>query len=194
MEQQLSLQQLRMKFPVLENERLLLRKIELEDSEVLFQYVTDPLVKRHMSFQPDTLLFPERLYRYYEESYTSLRDLHFAVILKETMEMVGICSLQQWSAQNGKAQLGYLVSPSFWNLGIATEAAGLVLHFGVEVLGLNEVEARCEADNPASERVLQKLGLSLRHLDNITFGCSSIEHSQLKVFSLKVQSVVHRSP
>ncbi|GAA0397747.1 GNAT family N-acetyltransferase [Paenibacillus motobuensis] len=184
---QLSLQQqLRMKFPVLENERLRLRKIESEDSELLFQYVTDPLTQRHMSFQPDTLLFPKRLFRYFEETYRNLHDLHFAVIWKETGEVIGICSLQQWSELNGKARLGYLISPSFWNLGIATEAAGLLLRFGAEVLGLNEVEARCGVDNPASERVLQKLGLSFQAYADNSVGHRSDEYCRLKVYLLRL--------
>ncbi|NWL88807.1 N-acetyltransferase [Paenibacillus sp. 79R4] len=185
--QQLSMQQqLKMKFPVLESERLRLRKIESEDSKLLFQYVTDPRTQRHMSFQPDTLLFPKRLFRYFEESYRNLHDLHFAVIWKETDEVIGICSLQQWSELNGKARLGYLISPPFWNLGIATEAAGLLLHFGAEVLGLNEVEARCGVDNPASERVLQKLGLSFQAYADNSVGHRSDEYCRLKVYSIRL--------
>lgn len=170
----------------MENERLLLRRIESEDCELLFQYVTDPRIERHMSFQSDTLLFPKRLYRYFEETYRSLHDLHFAVTWKETDEVIGICSLQQWSEMSGKARLGYLISPSFWNLGIATEAAGLVLCYGTDVLGLNEVEARCGVDNPASERVLQKLGLSFQGYADNSVGYRDHAYSRLKVYSLRL--------
>lgn len=196
MKQQLSIQQrLRVRFPELVSERLLLRKIESKDCDTLFQFVTDPLVGQHMSFQSDTLLFPERLYRYFEESYRSLRDLHFAMIWRDTGEVVGICSMQQWSTQAGKARLGYLVSPSFWNLGIATEAAGMVLDFGVNTLGIHEVEARCAVDNPASERVLQKLGLSFRAYVGNTVGYrgESEDHNRLKVYSLiKTSDLLHK--
>jgi len=139
-----------------------------------------------MSFQSDTLLFPKRLYRYFEETYSSLHDLHFAVIWKDTAEVIGICSLQQWSELSGKARLGYLISPSFWNLGLATEAAGLVLCYGIDVLGLNEVEARCGVDNPASERVLQKLGLYFQGYVDTSVGYRSQACNQLKVYSLKL--------
>ncbi|MBQ4900677.1 GNAT family N-acetyltransferase [Paenibacillus sp. Marseille-P2973] len=152
---------LREKFPTLESERLLLRKIGAEDSDALFGCVTDPLVRRQTSFQRGTLMFPARLFRYFDDTYQSLRDLHFAIERKEKGGLIGVCSLQFWAPEAGKARLGYLLAPDFWNRGLATEAAKSLLKFGFETLRLNRIEARCSVDNPASEQVLRKCGFSL---------------------------------
>lgn len=152
---------LRNHFPLLETERLRMRRIEAKDTDALFRCITDPLVRRHTTFQKGTLLFPSRLFRYFDDTYISLRDLHFAVERREQEGLIGICSLQFWVPETGKARLGYLLSPEFWNRGYATEAAGSVISFGFDALGLNRIEARCAASNPASEQVLRKCGFYL---------------------------------
>lgn len=147
-------------FPVLESQRLRLRKITEEDCKDLYQYMTNPLVRSNTSFEPQTLLFPARLFRYFTACYESLEDLHFAIELKQSNKIVGVCSLQYWDQLKGKARLGYLLSPACWRQGYATEAAQSLIAFGFETLGLDRIEARCSWDNPASERVLQKCGMN----------------------------------
>lgn len=150
---------LRSRFPVLESERLILRRLEPQDADALHRCMMDPAVSSFTAIRPGKLLFPDRLYRYFEETYQSLRDLHFAVECKAEGRLAGLCSLQDWTPDGKKARLGYLLSPAYWNRGYATEAVQSVLAYGFGTLGLARVEARCRADNPASERVLQKCGL-----------------------------------
>ncbi|GIP57334.1 GNAT family N-acetyltransferase [Paenibacillus woosongensis] len=146
--------------PVLESPRLILRRITPEDCEDLHQYMIHPLVQRTISFEPQTLLFPARLYRYFAACYEGLRDLHWAIESKQSRSIIGVCSLQHWDRLQGKARLGYLLSPACWRQGYATEAARSLIHFGFESLELNRIEARCSQANPASERVLQKCGMA----------------------------------
>ncbi|MFD1178320.1 GNAT family N-acetyltransferase [Paenibacillus puldeungensis] len=152
-------QWLKSQFPVLESERLILRRLEPGDIEALYSCMTDPAVLRHTAVGPAKLLFPDRLYRYFEEAYRSLRDLHFVLEHKHEHHLIGLCSLQYWTPSSGQARLGYMVSPLYWNQGLATEAVKTVFEFGHDTLGLTKVEARCSADNPASEHVLQKCGM-----------------------------------
>lgn len=147
-------------FPVLESERLRLRQIVEGDAEALFQCVSHPLVKGYVTLQPQTLLFPARLYRYFEETYRTLQDLHFAIELKESGQVIGICSLQFWDVHQRRARLGYLLSPDYWNRGYTTESVGMILELGFNRLELKRIEGRCNEDNPGSERVLQKNGMS----------------------------------
>lgn len=55
-------------------------------------------------------------------------------------------------------EIGYWIGEPFWGQGFATEAARAVTTFGFEDLGENRLHAGYFADNPASARVLQKLG------------------------------------
>lgn len=152
-------ERLRSEFPVLETERLLLRRLVQEDSKPLYDCLADPAVRAFTMLLPGKLLFPGRLHRYFEDSYRTLRDLHFALESKEEHRFIGLCSLQYWAEKEGKARLGYLVSPAHQNRGYAAESVRSVLQFGFRTLGLGRIEADCSVENPASERVLQKCGL-----------------------------------
>jgi ribosomal-protein-alanine N-acetyltransferase len=58
-----------------------------------------------------------------------------------------------------RGEIGYWVGKPFWNRGYATEAARVVLMYAFGTLGLRRVHARSFARNPASGRVLEKIGM-----------------------------------
>ncbi len=60
--------------------------------------------------------------------------------------------------KDGSFELGYWLGKAFWGLGYAPEAARRMLRFGFDELGAESVWAGYFFDNPASGRVLQKLG------------------------------------
>ena len=57
------------------------------------------------------------------------------------------------------AEMGYWIGKPFWNNGYCTEAARAVVVYGFDVLGLERIYANYLARNPASGRVLHKLGM-----------------------------------
>lgn len=57
------------------------------------------------------------------------------------------------------AELGYWIGVAFWNRGYATEAAAALLAFGFEELRLHRIVARHFPRNPASGRIMRKLGM-----------------------------------
>ena len=61
---------------------------------------------------------------------------------------------------HAKADLGYWVGLPYWNQGYATEAAQAVVDYGFRTLGLNRVSAHHMAINPASGRVMEKIGMT----------------------------------
>jgi RimJ/RimL family protein N-acetyltransferase len=60
---------------------------------------------------------------------------------------------------NNLGEIGYWIGVPYWNLGYCTEAARVLLKYGFETLGLNRIQARHMTRNPASGRVMQKLGM-----------------------------------
>lgn len=60
--------------------------------------------------------------------------------------------------ENGDVELGYWIARPFWGLGFATEAGMAVLRLADEGLRIGRVVAGHFVDNPASARVLRKLG------------------------------------
>jgi RimJ/RimL family protein N-acetyltransferase len=82
----------------------------------------------------------------------------WAIERKDDGALVGAMSLRREPAHN-RAELGYWIGVPYWNRGYATEAALAVLRHAFEALGLNRVYAYHFTNNPASGRVLQKIGM-----------------------------------
>ncbi|HEU4760678.1 MAG TPA: GNAT family N-acetyltransferase [Gemmatimonadales bacterium] len=82
----------------------------------------------------------------------------FAVTRRDGDELVGAIGLSLEPAHH-RAELGYWVARAAWGQGVCTEAARAVLQYGFGVLGLERIFAHHFAGNPASGRVMQKLGM-----------------------------------
>ncbi|HET7111276.1 MAG TPA: GNAT family N-acetyltransferase [Gemmatimonadales bacterium] len=82
----------------------------------------------------------------------------FAVTTREDAELVAAIGLSL-EPEHHRAELGYWVARAAWGQGVCTEAARAVLQYGFGVLGLERIFAHHFAGNPASGRVMQKLGM-----------------------------------
>jgi len=82
----------------------------------------------------------------------------FAIVETKTGRLVGVTSLMI-NREHRRAELGYWIALDRWNRGYATESNQRLIDFGFEVLGLHRIEARHFLRNPASGRVMQKLGM-----------------------------------
>lgn len=87
------------------------------------------------------------------------REAVFAITARADGTLMGAIGLAAIDARHRHAEMGYWLGLPFWNLGIATEAAHGVLRFAFDTLDLERVFAHYFARNPASGRVLEKIGM-----------------------------------
>lgn len=81
--------------------------------------------------------------------------------LKKTDEMIGQAGLTIQSYRNTEVlEIGYLLKEKFWHCGYATEAALGCKKYAFEVLGSHSVYSIIKADNIASIRVAERIGMS----------------------------------
>lgn len=85
------------------------------------------------------------------------REYAFAVTHAEH-GLVGACSLLEVDLAAAHGTLGYWIGTPYWRHGFASLAARAALEFGARHLGLRRVSACCLDRNPASDRVLLKVG------------------------------------
>jgi RimJ/RimL family protein N-acetyltransferase len=83
---------------------------------------------------------------------------NYAIVLKESGQLVGAIGLGVRKGDH-RAEIGYWVGKPYWNRGYCTEAGRVMIAFGFEALELNRIQGRYMATNPASGRVLEKLGM-----------------------------------
>jgi RimJ/RimL family protein N-acetyltransferase len=85
--------------------------------------------------------------------------LAFDLVVATDHETVGVCGLNRSSCQPENASLNWHIRPTHWRRGYATEAAARLVEFSFIELNLTSIEANAFADNAASIRVMEKLGL-----------------------------------
>ncbi len=135
-------------------ERLLLRPSWPEDSQMLFQTIADEAIVRNLSRAPWPYALADA-----EAFATKEPTFHYpAFLLMQRTDgaprLVGGCGLGE---HDEGTELGYWIAQPYWGLGYATEAARAVLGIA-RALGHRKMIARHFLDNPASGRVLRKLG------------------------------------
>ena len=93
-----------------------------------------------------------------EDSGGGWRSVTRAIETLDSGEVIGLCGI---SILHGSEQgeIWYLVRPDHWGRGIAAEAARLLLGIGFAEMNLHRMFATCLPENPASGRVLEKIGM-----------------------------------
>lgn len=86
------------------------------------------------------------------------KGITFALTRKTDGSLIGAMSLMEMTAGH-KAELGYWIGRPYWDQGYCTEAGEAVLRYAFTQLGLIRVHCRHFARNPASGRVMHKLGM-----------------------------------
>jgi [ribosomal protein S5]-alanine N-acetyltransferase len=157
--------------PELETERLLLRKMRLDDAEAMFAYASDPEVTRYVLFETHRSLEDSKSFlRLAVEGYEKGDFGGWGVVLKDSGVFVGTCGMEV-DPEHARAELGYVLAREHWGRGLVPEAVRAVIRFGFRRLGLNRLGARCMAENTASARVMEKAGMTyegtLRELEFI---------------------------
>jgi [ribosomal protein S5]-alanine N-acetyltransferase len=85
--------------------------------------------------------------------------LDLAITHDAESALVGALGLR-FELEHDRAELGYWVGKPYWGRGYATEAARALVEYGFDTLGLHRIYARYLTRNPASGRVLHKIGMT----------------------------------
>ena len=145
-----------------ETERLRLRKIVPEDVEGIFAYASDPKVARFTSWSPHTSLKDSQAFLdYVLAQYEDGQIAPWGVEHRGDEKMIGTCGFVSWSVRDARAEIGYALSRRYWNRGLGTEALRAMIDFGFREMQLNRIQGRCEVENVASARVMEKTGMTL---------------------------------
>ena len=145
--------------PTLTTDRLVLRPVADGDADALWAMHSSAHVLRYWDSPPWTDraradVFVARSRAMAEEA-TGVR-----VVIERVADgaFLGWCALSRWNPDFRSAALGYCLDEPAWGQGYATEAARALIGWALATLDLNRVQAECDTRNPASARVLEKLG------------------------------------
>ncbi len=141
----------------LKTKRLLLRPPTMDDAPSIQQ-----LVSAH-EIALNTLLIPHPYPEGGAAEWLSRQgknpnDHTFAITLRKRRDLIGAIGLEV-KPEHDRGEIGYWIGIPYWGLGYMTEAARAVVGWAFEELALNRIFAQHFTRNPASGRVLQKIGM-----------------------------------
>jgi RimJ/RimL family protein N-acetyltransferase len=150
------------KQPELRTERLLLRPFTVADAPVVQQLAGDrDIASTTLNIpHPYEVGMAEGWISTHPQQFERGESVNFAVVLQQDGALIGSISLMGIDRQHEHAELGYWIGKPYWNSGYCTEAAEAVLHYGFATLGLNRIHAYHFGRNPASGRVMKKIGMA----------------------------------
>jgi len=141
---------------IMRTPRLALRPSTAADGERAFEIQSNWNVTRmlRMAAYPPTREDMSAWFGVHESEWREGAAFRFAILLEG--HMIGLVDLAEMVGDG--ADLGYWLDEPFWGLGLASEAGAAVVTFAFEALGLARLRSGHASDNPASGRVLEKLG------------------------------------
>lgn len=145
---------------VFETERLVLRRLTVDDAELILDLLNQPSFLRYIGDKGVRTLDDARNYILTGpmDSYERLGFGMYLAALKENGVPIGICGLLKRESLED-VDVGFALLPQFWSKGYAFEAASAVVAYGRSALGLERIVAITAPENEGSIRVLEKIGL-----------------------------------
>lgn len=170
--------------------RLLLRPGFPEDAPALAAAIADEAIVRNLAAAP----WPYSM-RDAEAFLAKPRDpvLPSLLIFERTQaepRLVGACGLGR--RPSGAVEMGYWIARPMWGRGFATEA-GIALIGIARALGLSQIEGSHFIDNPASARVLDKLGFESTGLIAPRMNCARGEEVPARLMRLRLGAQVEQA-
>ncbi len=146
--------------PTLETERLTLRPFTLDDASDVQRLAGDPAIADMTLNIPHPYKdgMAEGWISKHQEAFDKGDQVTLAITRTEDGTLLGAISLVAIAAGH-QAEMGYWVGKPYWGDGCCTEAARAVTWYAFTDLNLIRVHARHITRNPASGRVMQKIGM-----------------------------------
>lgn len=140
--------------------RLVLRLFQKSDAENVTKLCNNYNIYKNTLYLPYPYSIEDALtwFEHHLDNYNANKSYEFAITDKQSGEIYGAIALtNNQHFHNG--EIAYWIGEEFWGNGYATEAAQAILKFAFEEKHYHKVFARYFESNPASGRVMQKLGM-----------------------------------
>ncbi len=147
--------------PNLLTERLLLRPFTLDDAPSLHHLagareIADTTISIPHPYESD---YARTWIAGHKSAFMQGTAVHFGIETKDVRQLIGAIALRDIEREHSQAELSFWIGVQWWGKGFVSEAARCLLGYGFEQLHLNRICAYHMVRNPASGRVLGKIGM-----------------------------------
>lgn len=146
----------------LETKRLILRPFTIDDVPAMYKnWASDDAVTKFLTWPTHTSTNTTKtLLTDWVNNYTKPDYYQWAIVLKDINEAIGSISIVHINEDIDMVEIGYCIGQNWWHQGITSEALAAVIPFCFEKLGANRIQARHDANNPNSGKVMAKCGMT----------------------------------
>jgi len=147
--------------PTLQTERLIFRKMALEDASDMFEYASDSELAKF--FRWDFHKSVEDSQRYLigmNQRYADKDVSEWGIVLRDTNKFIGTGGFLWWATKIGAAELAFCISRKYRDRGLEYEIIKEISQFGFDKMNLNRIEIRCRVENYSLDRILQRIGMT----------------------------------
>ncbi len=146
-------------FPVIETERLILRRITKKDAEDIFNFRKEAEVMKYIG-KPTAKSIKDvkELIVRIEDGIKANSSIAWGITFKNENRVIGTIGYHRVDREHYRAEIGYMINQPYWNQGITSEAINPVIDFGFSKMNLHSIEAKLDAANIASKKLLTKFG------------------------------------
>ncbi|OWW23145.1 GNAT family N-acetyltransferase [Zobellia sp. OII3] len=154
-------------FPVLKTENLTLRQLVSSDAKEIFALRSDSNVNKYLGRKPSQSIDDAKIFiRTINENIKKNNSIYWAITFNDSDKLIGTICLFDFSEDNLKAEIGYELLPDFQGKGIMQEATSKIIEFGIQLLGLNSIEAYTHSENQSSTKLLEKFNFKKHSVDS----------------------------
>ncbi|MBE6691728.1 MAG: GNAT family N-acetyltransferase [Ruminococcaceae bacterium] len=145
-----------------ETERLIIRQVNINDAEDMYEYSSIPEVSEYLLWSPHLNIETTKGYIISLQS-RYLKGLYgdWAIELKNSDKMIGTCGYAHLDLKEKNCEIGYVLSPFFRNKGYMSEAIDAMLHLTFDVMNLEKATLRIIRENTRSINLAEKKGFVL---------------------------------
>ena len=146
---------------ILETERLILRHQVIEDLDNLWALYCNPHITKYIPDAPRSREEAQEELEWHMHGHPKHPELGlWATIHKESGKFIGRCGLLPWTIDGQyDVEVAYTIAEEHWRQGLGTEAAQAILKYGFEKLNLPRLICLIDAENIASKKVAERIGM-----------------------------------
>ena len=144
-------------FPLLTTDRLVLRKLEIDDAGELLKLRSDESVNKYLE-RPKSRTINEviEFINKIQAGISKNESFYWAISLKNESKLIGTICLWNLDKENSRAEVGYELLPAYQGKGLMQEALSKIIECGFQILGFKTITAYTDSANERSVRILEK--------------------------------------
>ncbi|HWI46817.1 MAG TPA: GNAT family protein [Rummeliibacillus sp.] len=148
-----------MEFTTLHNEQVILKPMEKNDIEGIFEVATYPEIWPYLSITIESLTDTQEYVANALANKESGVEFPFVIMDPKTKTIIGSTKFMDIDEKHSRLEIGFTwLTPAYWRTAVNTNCKYLLLQYCFEVLKLNRVQIKTDHENTRSQKAIERIG------------------------------------